>query len=182
MLRNQLARLDTPAAHELAAGLHTFVTGGASAGLFDGPTTTQPDGGMVVVSLRDLPDELETIGMLLALDATWRRVSDPGTRRPRIVTVAVLQACMQVATGVSDLIVAGGAESMSQAEFYTHAIRWGVKGAGVELADRLARARVTAGGAGYPVPGGMIETAENLRAEFGISRADQDALAAQSHR
>src|SRR5690606_30213233 len=40
---------------------------------------------------------------------------------------------------------------------------------------------VTAGGKNFPVPGGMIETAENLRAEFSISRADQDALAVQSH-
>lgn len=48
--------------------------------------------------------------------------------------------------------------------------------------DRLARGRVTAGGRHYPVPGGMIETAENLRAEYAISRADQDALAVQSHR
>ena len=35
--------------------------------------------------------------------------------------------------------------------------------------------------ANFPVPGGMIETAENLRAEFDISREDQDALAVQSH-
>ncbi|WP_280272630.1 PrgI family mobile element protein [Nocardia wallacei] len=86
-LREQLDRLDTPAAHELAAGLHPFVAGGAYAGLLDGPTTTEPDGGLIVFSLRELPDELKTIGTLLALDATWRRVSDPATRRPRMVTV-----------------------------------------------------------------------------------------------
>jgi len=40
---------------------------------------------------------------------------------------------------------------------------------------------VTAGGNNFPVPGGMIETAENLREEFDISRDDQDALAVQSH-
>ena len=33
---------------------------------------------------------------------------------------------MQVQTGVSDVVLAGGAESMSQAEFYTTAVRWGV--------------------------------------------------------
>ncbi|OXR45172.1 hypothetical protein B7C42_03130 [Nocardia cerradoensis] len=87
MLRDQLAGFDTPTAHELAAGLHPFVDAGAYAGLLDGPTTTDPDGGLVVFSLRDLPDELKTIGTLLALDATWRRVSDPATRRPRMVTV-----------------------------------------------------------------------------------------------
>lgn len=60
-------------------------------------------------------------------------------------------------------------------------MRWGVKAESVVLSDRLARARVTAGGTNFPVLGGMIETAEHLRAEFSISRADQDALAVQSH-
>ncbi|WP_280385864.1 VirB4 family type IV secretion system protein, partial [Nocardia wallacei] len=87
MLRDQLDRLETPAAHELAAGLHPFVAGGAYAGLLDGPTTAEPDAGLIVFSLRELPDELKTIGTLLVLDATWRRVSDPATRRPRMVTV-----------------------------------------------------------------------------------------------
>lgn len=89
---------------------------------------------------------------------------------------------MQVQSGGSDLVLAGGVESMSQAEFYATGMRYGVRGESVALNDRLARARVTAGGRNYPVPGGMIETAENLRAEFDISREDQDALAVQSHR
>ncbi len=38
---------------------------------------------------------------------------------------------MQVQTGGSDLILAGGAESMSQAEFYATGMRWGVKGEAV---------------------------------------------------
>jgi acetyl-CoA C-acetyltransferase len=71
---------------------------------------------------------------------------------------------------------------MSQAEFYTTGIRWGVRGAETALVDRLARGRVTAGGVNYPVPGGMLETAENLRREYGIARAEQDALALASHR
>ncbi|OZD67162.1 acetyl-CoA acetyltransferase [Rhodococcus sp. 05-340-1] len=95
---------------------------------------------------------------------------------------AVINACMQVQTGASTLVLAGGAESMSNAEFYATGMRWGVKAESVQLSDRLARARVTAGGANYPVPGGMIETAENLRAEFSISRTDQDSLAVLSHR
>ncbi|QIH99816.1 acetyl-CoA C-acetyltransferase [Rhodococcoides fascians A21d2] len=95
---------------------------------------------------------------------------------------AIINACMQVQTGASTLVLAGGAESMSSAEFYATGMRWGVKAESVQLADRLARARVTAGGANFPVPGGMIETAENLRSEFSISRADQDSLAVLSHR
>ncbi|MFC7448369.1 acetyl-CoA C-acetyltransferase [Rhodococcus daqingensis] len=123
------------------------------------------------------------IGRIAALDAGLG-IDVPGLqvdRRCGSGLQAVIQACMQVATGGSDLILAGGVESMSQAEFYATGMRWGVKGEGVALMDRLARARVTAGGKNFPVPGGMIETAENLRAEFSISRADQDALAAASH-
>src|SRR4029079_11363923 len=44
-----------------------------------------------------------------------------------------------------------------------------------------ARGRVTAGGQNHPVPGGMIETAENLRAEYKISREEQDEYAVRSH-
>ncbi|MGW6123124.1 TraG/VirB4 family ATPase [Nocardia sp. NPDC055165] len=86
-LRDQLDRLATPAATELAAGLHPYVGEGAFAGLIDGPTTTEPEGGLIVFSLRELPEELKTIGTLLVLDATWRRVSNPGQRRPRMITV-----------------------------------------------------------------------------------------------
>ncbi|MBF6195954.1 acetyl-CoA C-acetyltransferase [Nocardia implantans] len=128
--------------------------------------------------------EAPAIGRVAALDAGLG-IQVPGVqvdRRCGSGLQAVIQACMQVGTGGSDLVVAGGVESMSQAEFYATGIRWGVRGDGVALADRLARARVTAGGANFPVPGGMIETAENLRAEYSISRADQDAFAAQSHR
>ncbi len=49
------------------------------------------------------------------------------------------------------------------------------------LEDRLVRGRVTAGGTNYPVPGGMIETAENLRREYEIPRHEQDELALRSH-
>jgi acetyl-CoA C-acetyltransferase len=40
---------------------------------------------------------------------------------------------------------------------------------------------VTAGGVNHPVPGGMLETAENLRREYGIPRGEQDELALRSH-
>ncbi|GAA4079091.1 acetyl-CoA C-acetyltransferase [Actinomadura miaoliensis] len=94
---------------------------------------------------------------------------------------AVLDAAMQIQTGVSDLIIAGGAESMSNAPFYTTEARWGLRGASLELHDSLARGRVTAGGRNHPVPGGMLETAENLRREYGIPREEQDELAVRSH-
>jgi len=95
---------------------------------------------------------------------------------------AVLYAAMQVQTGASEVVLAGGAESMSNAAFYSTSMRWGAKaGPGVMLHDALARGRVTAGGENFPVPGGMIETAENLRAEYSISREEQDEFSVRSH-
>lgn len=128
--------------------------------------------------------EAPALGRVAALDAGLP-VGVPGMqvdRRCGSGLQAVIDAAMRVQTGVNDLVIAGGAESMSQVEFYTAAIRWGVRGTGVELHDRLARARVTAGGLFHPVPGGMVETAENLRREYRISRQEQDELALLSHR
>ncbi|MFD0024020.1 acetyl-CoA C-acetyltransferase [Streptomyces sp. NPDC058382] len=93
---------------------------------------------------------------------------------------AVLDAAMQIRAGFSEVVIAGGVDVMSAAPYYTHDGRWGIKGPGLQLHDSLARGRVTAGGVNHPVPGGMIETAENLRREYGISRAGQDALALRS--
>jgi acetyl-CoA C-acetyltransferase len=127
--------------------------------------------------------EAPAIGRVAALDAGLG-VEVPGMqvdRRCGAGLQAIVQGAMQVQTGASELVLAGGAESMSQAEFYAIGIRWGVKGGGVELTDRLARPRVTAGGFRHVVDGGMIETAENVRRDYGISRADQDALALRSH-
>ncbi|MEV6140060.1 acetyl-CoA C-acetyltransferase [Nocardia sp. NPDC051990] len=127
--------------------------------------------------------EAPAIGRIAALNAGLS-VEVPGLqvdRRCGSGLQAIIQAVMQVESGGSELVLAGGVESMSQAEFYATGMRYGVRGDSLALNDRLARARVTAGGRHYPVPGGMIETAENLRAEFAISRADQDALAVQSH-
>ena len=96
---------------------------------------------------------------------------------------AVIYAAMQVQAGVSEVVLAGGAESMSNAPFYSTAMRWGTGAQpGVTLHDALARGRVTAGGVHHPVPGGMLETAENLRREYGISRQEQDEYAVESHR
>lgn len=95
---------------------------------------------------------------------------------------AVLYAAMQVQSGASEVVLAGGAESMSNASFYSTSMRWGAKaGPGVMLHDSLARGRVTAGGVNFPVPGGMIETAENVRRDYGIPREEQDEYAVRSH-
>jgi acetyl-CoA C-acetyltransferase len=94
---------------------------------------------------------------------------------------AVIDAAMRVQTGICDLVLAGGAESMSQAEHYTLGGRFGYRGDSTPMWDRIARGRITSGGRRFPVPGGMLETAENLRAEYGITREAQDHLAFVSH-
>jgi acetyl-CoA C-acetyltransferase len=125
------------------------------------------------------------IGRVVALDAGLP-VTATGLqidRRCGSGLQAVLYAAMQVQAGASEVVLAGGAESMSNAPFYSTSMRWGAKaGPGVMLHDALARGRVTAGGINYPVPGGMLETAENLRREYGIPREEQDEFALRSHR
>jgi len=87
LLADLAAALDhDPAARSLAAQLAPFVSG-SHRRLFDGPTTTQPAGHLVVFSLRELPDPLKAAGTLLTLDAVWRRVANPHARRRRLVTV-----------------------------------------------------------------------------------------------
>jgi len=127
--------------------------------------------------------EAPAIGRIAALDAGLD-VSVPGTqidRRCGSSLQAVINASMCVQTGAADLIIAGGAESMSQAEYYSMGVRWGMRGADTALMCRIGRGRVTSGGKFYPVPGGMLETAENLRRDFSIPRAEQDEFAVNSH-
>src|SRR6476660_7502612 len=126
--------------------------------------------------------ESPAIGRIAALDAGLG-TGVPGLqldRRCGSGLQAVLYAAGQVATGAARVVVAGGAESMSQVEHYALGLRTGVRAGGVELMDRLDRARITAGGRDHPVPGGMLETAENLRREYGIGREEQDELAFRS--
>jgi acetyl-CoA C-acetyltransferase len=126
--------------------------------------------------------EAPAIGRIAALDAGLGP-GVPGVqvdRRCGSGLQAVLSAAGMIATGAARVVVAGGVESMSQVEHYALGLRTGVRGS-VELSDRLVRARVTAGGKHHPVPGGMVETAENVRREYGIPREEQDELALRSH-
>jgi acetyl-CoA C-acetyltransferase len=126
--------------------------------------------------------ENPAIGRIAALDAGLG-TGVPGLqidRRCGSGLQAVLYAAGQVATGAACVVVAGGVESMSNVEHYALGLRTGVRSGSVELMDRLSRARETAGGKDHPVPGGMLETAENLRREYSISREEQDELSVRS--
>src|SRR5882757_5796501 len=52
---------------------------------------------------------------------------------------AVVTAAMMVQTGVADVVMAGGVESMSKVEYYTTSMRWGARSGSVTLHDRLDR-------------------------------------------
>src|SRR3546814_4719133 len=89
---------------------------------------------------------------------------------------------MMVQTGVADIVVAGGAESMSNVEHYSTAVRAGARIGSIELHDRLTRARLMSQPIErFGVISGMITTAENLARDYGITRAEADAYAARSH-
>lgn len=128
--------------------------------------------------------EAPAIGRVVALDAGLP-VTVPGMqldRRCGSGLQSVIQACMQVGARQNELVVAGGADSMSNVVFHSTDMRWGGARGGITVHDALNRGRTTAGGRDYPVPGGMIETAENLRRQYGITREEQDELAVASHR
>ena len=82
--------------------------------------------------------EAPAIGRVAALDAGLD-IRTPGIqidRRCGSGLQAVLNAAMQVAVGASEVVIAGGAESMSNSEFYSLGLRGGVRGDRVEFVDR----------------------------------------------
>jgi len=95
---------------------------------------------------------------------------------------AVVTACMMVQSGAADVVIAGGVESMSNIEYYTTDMRWGKRAGSVTMYDRLDRGRERSQPVErFGVISGMIETAENLARDYGISREEADAFALRSH-
>src|SRR3546814_14081995 len=85
-------------------------------------------------------------------------------------------------TGAADGVVAGGAESMSNGEHYSTALRKGARMGSLGWHDRLIRARLMSQPVErYGVISGMIETAENLARDYGITREQSDAYSVRSH-
>jgi acetyl-CoA C-acetyltransferase len=91
---------------------------------------------------------------------------------------AVMLAAQAVRCGDAELVVAGGIENMSQAPYLLPGARWGQRLGHGEVQDHMIHEGLTDVFNGYH----MGVTAENLVAKYGISRADQDAFAAESQR
>lgn len=90
---------------------------------------------------------------------------------------ALISAAQGVMLGDADFALAGGAENMSRAPYIVPAARWGAKMGDVDLRDMMLGALTCPFGTGH-----MGVTAENVAAEHGVSRDDQDAFALESQR
>lgn len=128
--------------------------------------------------------ETPCIGRWAALQAGLP-VSVPGfqiDRRCGGGLQAIATAAMMVQTGAADVVVAGGVESMSNVEHYTTGMRWGTRSGSPFLYDRLDRGRERSQPEWrFGKISGMIETAENVAGQFGVTREEADAYAARSH-
>ena len=91
---------------------------------------------------------------------------------------AVVQAVQAIGAGSIDLAVAGGTESMSSAPFLMRGARWGYRMGNAEIVDSMLAEGLTCAIKGCH----MGVTAENVVGQFGITREDQDAFAAESQR
>jgi acetyl-CoA C-acetyltransferase len=89
---------------------------------------------------------------------------------------AVMLAAQAVKCGDAEIVVAGGAESMSRAPFLLPGARWGERLGHGKVLDHMIHEGLTDAFHGIH----MGVTAENLVERYGISRADQDAFAAES--
>lgn len=90
---------------------------------------------------------------------------------------AVAQAAAQVAAGHSEIVVAGGTESMTNAPHLLPGSRKGIKYGDSTFADSLDQDGLVCGFDGVS----MGAATEKYQAGLGISRAEQDAFAAESH-
>ncbi|MEK7778183.1 MAG: acetyl-CoA C-acetyltransferase, partial [Chloroflexota bacterium] len=128
--------------------------------------------------------ENPAIGRLCALKAGLP-IEIPGyqvDRRCASGLQAIINAAMMIQTGNANVVIAGGTESMSNAEYYTTGARWGGRLGSMELHDRLIRGRVTVQPSErFGIISGMTETAENLARKYEITREEQDAYALRSH-
>jgi acetyl-CoA C-acetyltransferase len=89
---------------------------------------------------------------------------------------AVVHAVEAVKAGFIDLILAGGTESMSNAPYLMKGARWGYRMGNAEVVDSMLHEGLTCAINGCH----MGITAEEVAKRYGVSRADQDAFAAES--
>ena len=90
---------------------------------------------------------------------------------------AIVSAAQAIMLGDCDVAVAGGAESMSRGQYWLPSMRWGQRMQDGTVVDAMVGALTDPFDSCH-----MGVTAENVASDYGVSRQDQDALAAESHR
>ena len=90
---------------------------------------------------------------------------------------AIVSAAQAIRLGDAEVAVAGGAESMSRAAYWLPGLRWGQRMGDGATVDAMVGALTDPFDSCH-----MGVTAENVAADYLVSRADQDALAVESHR
>ena len=91
---------------------------------------------------------------------------------------AVVHAVEALRVGYVDVMVAGGTESMSNAPYLLKGARWGYRMGHAEAIDSMLAEGLTCAIKSCH----MGITAEEIASRYGVSRADQDAFAAESQR
>src|SRR5262244_356119 len=90
---------------------------------------------------------------------------------------AIVSASQYIMLGDTDAAVAGGAESMSRAAYASTTMRWGARMGEAKVMDMMVGALTDPFDTVH-----MGVTAENVASKCGLTRADQDAFAVESHR
>jgi len=90
---------------------------------------------------------------------------------------AIVSAAQHILLGDTDIVLGGGAESMSRAAYFLPAGRWGQRMGDGAVVDAMTGALHDPFGHGH-----MGITAENIAAKFGFTREQQDAFALESHK
>ena len=95
---------------------------------------------------------------------------------------AVIDASAQIKSGHAHAVLVVGVESMSNIEYYSTDMRWGARAGSVRFHDRLERGRERSQPVErFGVISGMPETADNLAADYQITREEADRFAVRSH-
>lgn len=102
---------------------------------------------------------------------TINKVCGSGLKSVQLAVQAVL-------CGDAEVVVAGGAENMSQAPYILPNQRWGSRMGNATVVDTMLRDGLTDGFEDYH----MGITAENVAEQYGITREDQDSFALQSQK
>ncbi|RJR51399.1 MAG: acetyl-CoA C-acetyltransferase [Desulfobacteraceae bacterium] len=88
---------------------------------------------------------------------------------------AIMSGVQSIRDDESEVVIAGGVESMSSAPYVLYTARWGMRLQHSQVTDPIWKSMQE-----HPIGGGMGVTAENLAEQYKIPREEQDAFALRS--